>query len=96
MTKISLVHTTNRTEGVRRAVNLLQSNPVRGKAVVLKPNFNSADPMPGSTHNDTLSSLILTLKEMGATGITVAERSGPGDTTRQVMEKRESSTWPGS
>ena len=88
MTKISLVRTEDRTEGVRRAVALLQSDPVRGKAVTLKPNFNSADATPGSTHNDTLRSLVLTLQEMGAAGITLAERSGPGDSTRQVMEKK--------
>ena len=88
MTKISLVCARNRMEGVRKAIALLESNPVRGKAVVLKPNFNSADATPGSTHNDTLRSLILTLQEMGATRITLAERSGPGDTTRQVMEKK--------
>lgn len=88
MTKISLVRTTNRAEGVPRAIYLLQYNPVQGKAVTLKPNFNSADPAPGSTHNDTLRALILTLKQMGAAGITLAERSGPGDTTRQVMEKK--------
>ena len=75
-------------EGVRRAIALLQSNPVQGKAVVLKPNFNTANPAPASTHNDTLRALVLTLQEMGATRITLAERSGPGDTTRQVMEKK--------
>jgi uncharacterized protein (DUF362 family) len=88
MTKISLVQTKNRAEGVKRAIGLLKSNPVRGKSVTLKPNFNSADPAPGSTHNDTLRALILALKEMGARRITLAERSGPGDTTRQVMEKK--------
>jgi uncharacterized protein (DUF362 family) len=88
MTKISLVSTGDRVEGVRKAVTLLKSNPVQGKAVVLKPNFNSADPTPGSTHNDTLRSLVLTLQEMGASRITLAERSGPGDTTRQVMERK--------
>jgi uncharacterized protein (DUF362 family) len=88
MTKISLVRTDNRTEGVRRAVDLLKSNPVKGKAVVLKPNFNTADPTPGSTHNDTLRSLILTLKDMGAKKITLAERSGPGDTTHNIMDKK--------
>ena len=88
MTKIGLVRTQDRMEGVRRAVALLGSNPVQGKAVILKPNFNSADVTPGSTHNDTLRSLVLTLQEMGATRITLAERSGPGDTTRRVMEKK--------
>lgn len=88
MTKISLVHTSDRTGGTRKAIELLKTNPVKGKAVVLKPNFNSADPAPGSTHNDTLRSLILTLKEMGARKITLAERSGPGDTTHNIMEKK--------
>ncbi len=86
--KISLVRTQDRTEGVPKAIALLQSNSVRGKAVVLKPNFNTSDPAPGSTHNDTLRALVLTLQEMGATRITLAERSGPGDTTRRVMEKK--------
>lgn len=88
ISRIGLVRTHNRTEGVARSVALLQSNPVEGKAVVLKPNFNSADPAPGSTHIDTLRALITTLKDMGATRITLAERSGPGDTTRRVMEKK--------
>jgi uncharacterized protein (DUF362 family) len=88
MTKISLVRTDNRRQGVRRAIDLLKINPVKGKAVVLKPNFNTADPAPGSTHNDTLRSLVKTLKDMGAKQITLAERSGPGDTTRGVMEKK--------
>jgi uncharacterized protein (DUF362 family) len=88
MTKISLVRTTDRTGGACKAVDLLKSNPVKGKAVVLKPNFNTADPAPGSTHNDTLRSLVLTLKDMGAKSITVAERSGPSDTTRNIMEEK--------
>ena len=87
MTKISLVRTTDRTVGTRQAIELLKINPVKGKAVVLKPNFNSADPAPGSTHYDTLHQLIVSLKEMGAKKITVAERSGPFDTTHNIMEK---------
>ncbi len=88
MTRISLVRTSDRTEGTRKAIDLLKINPVKGKEVVLKPNFNTADPAPGSTHNDTLRSLILTLKEMGVKKITLAERSGPGPTTHDNMEKK--------
>jgi uncharacterized protein (DUF362 family) len=88
MTKIALVRTKDRGEGTRRAVELLGINPVRRKAVVIKPNFNTADPAPGSTHNDTLRSLVKKLKDMGARKITVAERSGPGDTTHNIMEKK--------
>jgi uncharacterized protein (DUF362 family) len=67
---------------------LLKSNPVRGKAVVLKPNFNTADPAPGSTHSDTLRALVLTLKQMGATSITLAERCGPYAPTQRVMKDK--------
>ncbi len=88
MTKISLVRTSNRMEGTKKAIGLLKINPVKGKAVVLKPNFNTIDPAPGSTHNDTLRALILTLKEMGAKKITLAERSGPGPSTHDNLEKK--------
>ena len=87
-TKVSLVRTINRAEGVWKAVALLKDNPVRGKAVALKPNFNSADVTPGSTHIDTLRALVECVKEMGAKSITLAERSGPGLPTREVMEKK--------
>lgn len=88
MTRVALVKTKDRSEGVRRSVGLLDVKSVDGKKVVLKPNFNSADPAPGSTHNDTLRSLVLAVQQMGATKITLAERSGPGDSTRTVMEKK--------
>jgi uncharacterized protein (DUF362 family) len=88
MTQISFVNTTDRTAGTRQAIDLLKINPVKGKKVVLKPNFNTADPAPGSTHYDTLHALISALKAMGATQITVAERSGPGPSTHDNMEKK--------
>lgn len=87
MAKVSLVLTADRARGVAQAIDLLGINPVQNKKVILKPNFNTADPAPASTHNDTLSALVLKLRELGATGITVAERAGPPD-TREVMEKK--------
>ena len=77
-TRVSLCLTKHREEGVTKTIGLLQANPVSGKNVVLKPNFNSADLAPGSTHIDTLRALILRLKKMGARSITLAERSGSG------------------
>lgn len=85
--RVALVRTRNRKEGVLKALSLLGINPVRGKAVMLKPNFNTADPFPASTHNDTLSTLITSLKDMGARKITIAERSGPADTCDVMGEK---------
>jgi uncharacterized protein (DUF362 family) len=85
--KVSLVKTSDRTEGIKRAIDLLGINPVKGKQVLFKPNFNTADEYPGSTHNDTLIQLILKLKEMGAKKITIGERSGPPDTADVMKEK---------
>jgi len=87
LTRISLVRTSDRAEGVKKALALLKSNPVQGRAITLKPNFNTADLAPGSTHNDTLRAVVLNLQEMGARSITLAERSGPPN-TRDVMESK--------
>lgn len=85
-TRLAFVKTSDRAQGVRQAVELLGINPVEGKTVFLKPNFNSADPTPGSTHPDVLSTLVILLKEMGAQTITVGDRSGMGE-TRRVMDE---------
>ncbi len=86
-TKVSLIKTSERATGIKRAIDILGINPVRGKNVLLKPNFNTADPFPASTHNDTLTHLILHLKEMGAKNITIGERSGPPHTSDVLKEK---------
>jgi len=88
MAYISLVRTSDRLKGVPRAIALLESNPVQDKAVVLKPNFNTADLPPGSTHIDTLRALVLTLKQMGTKSITLAERCGPFQPTEQVIKEK--------
>ena len=85
--RVALVRTDDRVAGVTKAIKLLGLNPIKGKAVALKPNFNTADPFPASTHNDTLQTLILNLQQMGATKIVVADRSGPAETRRVMHEK---------
>jgi hypothetical protein len=75
-TAVALVKTRDRAQGIARAIGLLKVNPVKGKAVLLKPNFNTADPYPASTHNDTLEALFVHLKGMGAKALRWrAERS---------------------
>ncbi len=86
MVKVAFVKTRDRAYGVRRALQLLDINPVQGKQVLLKPNFNSADPAPASTHAETLRTLISALWELGASSITVGDRSGM-DMTRNVMQR---------
>jgi uncharacterized protein (DUF362 family) len=86
-TRVSLVKTRDRAAGIRKAVDLLGMNPVKGKDVLLKPNFNTADLYPASTHNDTLTHLVLHLRTLGAKSITIGERSGPPDTRDVLKEK---------
>jgi len=85
--KVSLIKTSERATGIQRAIDILGINPVKGQDILLKPNFNTADPFPGSTHNDTLINLILHLKKMGSKSITIGERSGPPDTSNVIKEK---------
>jgi uncharacterized protein (DUF362 family) len=84
--RIALVKSQDRASGVAQAIDLLAPEPLRGKNVLLKPNFNSADPPPGSTHIETLRSLMDQLLMLGAGQIILADRSGMGK-TRQVMEQ---------
>ncbi|MBN1536831.1 MAG: DUF362 domain-containing protein [Anaerolineales bacterium] len=84
--RIALVKTMDRGAGVRQAIDLLGIHPIKNKRVFLKPNYNSADPAPGSTHADVLRSLASWLVESEAQSITLGERSGMGD-TRQVLQQ---------
>ncbi len=84
--RVAFVKTSDRAEGVRKTIELLGVEPLDGKRVFLKPNFNSSDPAPGSTHPDVLTALVTALKALGAGQITVGDRSGMGD-TRRVMEQ---------
>jgi uncharacterized protein (DUF362 family) len=67
-------------------MELLGEKTLSSKGVLLKPNFNSADPTPGSTHPDILHELLRQLQSMDAGHITLVDRSGMGN-TRQVMEE---------
>lgn len=85
--RVAFVKTRDRAAGVSRALELLDINPVKGKTVFLKPNYNSADPTPGSTHLDALRTLIESLHQMGAGQITLGDRSGMGDTRRVLRDR---------
>lgn len=87
MSQVALIRTSDRAGGVRRALTLLGTNGPAGGRVLLKPNYNSADPAPGSTHSDVLRTLVEWLREQEVSSITVADRSGMGQ-TRRVMEQK--------
>ncbi len=76
-----------RRDAVRRALALLSIDGLGRKHVVVKPNFNSADPFPGSTHPETLAALVDWLGTAGASRVTVADRSGMGDTPEVMRAK---------
>jgi uncharacterized protein (DUF362 family) len=85
--RVVLVKTEDRAEGVKKCLELLNINPFEGKNVLIKPNFNTSDETPGSTHNDTLKALLARAREMGAKGLAVGDRSGP-EPTEQVFDKK--------
>ncbi|MBI2458578.1 MAG: DUF362 domain-containing protein, partial [candidate division NC10 bacterium] len=84
---VYLVRTTDRAEGIRRGLAALGFPPARGKRVAIKPNFNSADEFPASTHLDTIGALVRQFQAAGAGQITVADRSGMGNTRRVMQQK---------
>jgi uncharacterized protein (DUF362 family) len=77
----------DRTSGTKKVVEAFGMPPLAGKKVLVKPNFNTADPAPGSTHIDTLRTIIQLIKRQGPSSITVGDRSGPAKTSRVFQEK---------
>ncbi|MBW1840618.1 MAG: DUF362 domain-containing protein [Deltaproteobacteria bacterium] len=86
MSLLTFMKTEDRQKGVHVTLKTLGVNPVKGKNVLIKPNFNTADPAPGSTHNDTLTALVDVIWAMGARSVSLGERSYPP--TREVMDQK--------
>jgi len=86
VSRVAFVKTEDRETGVRISLRAFGTNFVRGKNVLIKPNFNTADTTPGSTHNDTLMALVDEVWSMGATSVSLGERSYPP--TREVMKRK--------
>lgn len=84
--RVAFLSTEDRRTGVALSIKALGINPVKNKEVLIKPNFNTADLPPGSTHNDTLVALVEAVWKMGAKSVSLGERSYPA--TRSVMEQK--------
>ena len=82
--KVFLIDASDREAAVRSLFRECGLPALSGKSVMVKANFNSADPFPASTHPDTLQAIVRLLQESGAAKITVAERSGMGDTRENL------------
>jgi uncharacterized protein (DUF362 family) len=85
--EVFILKTSNRTSGVKQLLSQFGLDEYAGKHVALKANFNSDDSFPASTHPDTLQAIVETLKDADVGEVTLAERSGMGN-TRQVLEHR--------
>jgi uncharacterized protein (DUF362 family) len=84
--RVVVVRTTDRARAVAAALEALDFTACAGRPVAVKANFNSDDAFPASTHPATLAALLGELRARGATELTVAERSGMGD-TRRVLQR---------
>ena len=84
--QVAFVSTEDRRSGVSLSIKTLGINTVKNKDVLIKPNFNTADLTPGSTHNDTLVALVEEVWKMGAKSVSLGERSYPP--THSVMEQK--------
>jgi uncharacterized protein (DUF362 family) len=83
--EVFILKTSNRATGVKQLLSQFGLDEYSGKRVALKANFNSADSFPASTHPDTLRAIVETLKDADVGDVTLAERSGMGN-TRRVLE----------
>ncbi|MBW1711343.1 MAG: DUF362 domain-containing protein [Deltaproteobacteria bacterium] len=84
--RVAFFETDDRKSGVTASIEGLGVNPAQNKDVLIKPNFNTADLTPGSTHNDTLAALVEEVWKMGAKSVSLGERAFPP--TIQVMEEK--------
>jgi uncharacterized protein (DUF362 family) len=84
--RVFLIASSDRSAAVRALWERAAPGDLNDKSIALKANFNSADPFPASTHTDTVRAIVTLLKDAGAGDVTLAERSGMGD-TRTNLEK---------
>src|SRR2546426_236511 len=82
--RVFVVKGTDRARAVAACFDAAQFTACDERAVAIKANFNSGDAFPASTRPATLRALFGTLKSRRATQLTLAERSGMGD-TRNVL-----------
>ncbi len=87
-TKIAFIKTNDRTKGIAQAIDLLQLPKFAKRDLFIKPNFNSADKTPGSTHIDTLKAIISKLRELESGKLSIGDRSGMGNTA-DVFENKK-------
>jgi uncharacterized protein (DUF362 family) len=76
--QVIMVKAEDRAEGLRRGLAMFDQSDFQGKDVFIKPNYNTKDLAPGSTHNDILQTTVSWLKDGGSGRLTVGDRSYEG------------------
>lgn len=87
ITEIFIAGGSDRVIGVERVLKDVDMSVFSGTEIALKANFNSADPPPASTSVETLNALCTAILAEKPKKLTLAERSGMGN-TRSVLEER--------
>ena len=85
--KVYLIRTDDRAAALHSLLKQIDLTGLKGKKIVIKPNFNSDDPFPATTHLDTLKNAIKIVKANSPASITIIERSGMGN-TEKILENR--------
>ena len=79
----------DRASATRKVVEAMGMPDLNDKNVLIKPNFNTADPPPGSTHMDTLRTMVELVKEETPRKVAIGDRSGPAKTVKGVLDLGE-------
>ncbi len=85
--KVAVALDSVRSRATKNVLQAIGMPYMEDKDVLIKPNLNTSDPSPGSTHIDTLSALMEMVKGDHPKSVTVADRSGPME-TRQVFQDK--------
>lgn len=85
--KVVIALDPDRARATRKVVEVFGVPNLKGRTVLVKPNFNTAHKPPGSSHNDTIRTLVEIVKERGASRIILGDRSGPAKTSTVFREK---------
>ncbi|QSX08542.1 DUF362 domain-containing protein [Alkalibacter rhizosphaerae] len=85
--EVYIIATTDRREGVKRCFQYLGELPYAEKKIFLKPNYNTADPTPGSTHNETLEQILTELQSFKPAHMAFGDRCGPAIMAEVIQEK---------
>jgi uncharacterized protein (DUF362 family) len=85
-TKVFAASGPDRKLAIPKLLDQLDFRTISGKHVVIKANFNSADPFPAASHIDTLRLLVERIQSVGPSKVTLVARSGMGN-TKGVLEQ---------